>query len=775
MTAVLLSFIFINNITYAKDTQNIDNNIIKKVTITGNKYVEEKKILDMIEVKPGEMLDEEKIDKSIRNIYKLGYFDNIIVSGKRIDDGIEIIFSVEERPIVLSIEITGSKEPKHEEIKKRITLKENAPYQIYQLKRSVQDILAYCRNEGYYFAEVTYKVEEKEISPDRKGVNITFYIDAKQLVKIRDVIFVNNTIPAKKLRRQIKSLKGSVYNEQELELDIQRLIYYYKSKGYLQIDIPKPKIEYSEEKEGMIITIEINEGEKFTIESINITGNKLISEEELRARMKTEEDTLYNIRQLSQDIQNIIDLYASMGYISCQVIPQEEIDIEDNSVTISLYIDEGEQAYIEQIIITGNTKTKENVIRRELLVTEGSLFDGEKVKISRQRLINLGYFDEVNFKIKPGSEQNKKILEINVKEGKTGTLLFSAGYGSVPGIFGSIECTFHNLKGKGYSLNLKGEIGKRAITYEFGFTNPWFMDKKPKTLVGVESWHTKDILDDYTNVRRGGSLRVSREISVHNLLSLRYKYEEVSMRDVKENASESIKEWQKEWGERFVTTSSMNIKFLRDTKMGDDRFNPDSGYLLNISNELVGGILGGDIAYCKPTIEISWYVPSWWRFVLALHLRCGIITKLKPDKKLPDYEKFRVGGHYSVRGYEERSICPTTIEKTSYIDDTGNKVVKYIEKREGGEAVLVANIEYRFPISPNQLYGILFFDCGNVWEKIYGDNGIDFSELKYSAGFGVRINSPIGPIRLDYAWRLSDMGMQKKGETKLHFSIGSIF
>ncbi|MEK7813528.1 MAG: BamA/TamA family outer membrane protein, partial [Candidatus Desantisbacteria bacterium] len=410
----------------------------------------------------------------------------------------------------------------------------------------------------------------------------------------------------------------------------------------------------------------------------------------------------------------------------------------------------------EKILITGNTKTKENVIRRELLVKDGSLFDGQNVRLSRQRLINLGYFEEVNFNIKTGTEEGKKVLDIDVKEGKTGTFLFSAGYGSQPGGFGSIECVLNNLKGKGYAMNIKGELGENITNYEFGFTNPWFRDRQPKTLVGIDSWHSSDKYTDYTSIRRGGAIRTSRDTSKHNSLSCKYKYEEVSMRDMSANVSDSIKEWKTKWGEKYVKTSGLNFRFVRNTKMGDDIFNPDSGCFWDISQDLVGGILGGDVDYYKPTIDTTYYISSWWKFVLAVHSRFGIITKLNGNDTPPDYEKFRVGGHYSIRGYEERSICSQ--------DKYG--------KQEGGEAVFVGNIEYRFPIAPKQLYGVLFADCGNVWKKT---SDFDFSELKYGAGIGIRINSPIGPIRMDYAWRLSDAPGQIKNDTKIHFGIGPSF
>lgn len=763
---VIIAFLLVATNLYAqKERASLaegSSEIITAIAIVGNETVQTGIVLNAVSIRIGDSLDAKKIDADIRAIYKLGYFENVSSAVERVNDTARLVFSVTERPLVGTITIGGSKEPDHEELKKLIILKANTPCQPYQVKESMQKMLEYCQEKGYCFAEITHEIKPREdkvgtssIGKGRKIVDIVFHLDSKQLIKVKEIAFLNNTIPSKILKRQIKTAKGGVYNKSELEIDVQRLVYYYKSKGYIQAVVSSPEVVYSKEKKGMTVTINIYEGNQFKVTGVEIKGNKLIPEAEIRTKMKTMEGNLYNIIFVSQDMLLINNLYAAKGYISSQVIPEEEVDAEAKTVFITFKINEGSQAYIEKILITGNTKTKDNVIRRELLIKDGSLFDGQNVRLSRQRLINLGYFEEVNFDIKPGTEEGKKILEIDVKEGKTGTFLFSAGYGSQPGGFGSIECVLNNLKGKGYAMNIKGELGQNITNYEFGFTNPWFRDIQPKTLVGIESWNTSDKYTDYTSQRRGGALRASRDTSKYNSVSYKYKYEEVSMRNMSANISDSIKEWKTKWGEDYVKTSGLNLRFIRNTKMGEDIFNPNSGCFWDISSDLVGSVLGGDVEYFKPTIDVTYYIPSWWKFVLAIHSRFGIITKLKSDDP-PDYEKFRIGGHYSVRGYEERSICPQ--------DENKNQ--------EGGEAVFVGNIEYRFPIAPKQLYGVLFADCGNVWKKT---SEVDFSELKAGAGIGLRINSPIGPIRMDYAWRLNDASGQVKGETKIHFGIGPSF
>jgi outer membrane protein insertion porin family len=433
------------------------------------------------------------------------------------------------------------------------------------------------------------------------------------------------------------------------------------------------------------------------------------------------------------------------------VIPYPEFNTKKATVKINFKIKEGGKSYIEKIIISGNTKTKDKVILRELLFKEGDMFDGKKIKQSRQRLINLGFFEQVKFDILPGSDENKKILNIEVKEGKTGNLIFSIAYGNKPGLFGTIEFTKNNLFGEGYSTYVKSEFGKRLLNYEIGFTDPWF--RNTPTSVGFDIWHTTEEEEEYTNKRRGGAIRIGRPIGVYNHIYFKYKYDRTCMSNIKADAPESIQEWKEKWTEgRYVTTSSMAIRFVRNTKIGDDvLFHPISGYQVELSNEFAGGFLGGDIDFYKPTFEGSLYIPCWWKFVLALHIKLGLVTNLAKHEEIPDYEKFRIGGPYSVRGYRDRSIHP----------ETG-----------GGKSMFIGNVEYRFPIGEG-LFGYLFADVGNSWED--ASDITSFSDLKYGIGFGIKFKSPIGPIRLDYAWGLSDTPTHRKGDPEAHISFGSYF
>jgi len=720
-------------------------NIITAIQIQGNETVATSTIFSAITTQVGDKYNITKIDNDLKAIYNLGYFEDIKIDVKKVDEGLTLVFIIKEKSSISEIEFEGIKELNKEDLKKEVTLKIGAPFSQKDLYESLDKMTNYAKDNGFYFVKIGSRIEDK-------GKRVIFLIDEGKKIKIKEVnLSGNNAFSTFKLKWKMTTSTGDFYKEKVLQEDIEKLLLFYKTNGYPMISIQKPEVYYDKEKDGLIINLTIYEGDMFRIKEIRFSGNTIFKDEELKKMVKTKSGDVYNLEAIVLDRNRIKDAYFEKGYVTTSVIPYPDFDSKKATVDIDIKIKEGGKSYIEKIIISGNTKTKDKVILRELLFKEGDMFEGKEIKQSRQNLINLGFFEEVKFDILDGSEENKKILQIEVKEGKTGNLIFSMGYGNKPGLFGTIELTKNNLLGKGYSTYLKSEFGRRLLNYEAGFTNPWFRDTP--TSVGFDIWDTDEKQDDYTTEKIGGAIRVGRPIRMYNHIYFKYKYDRTSMSKVATDAPESIKDWVKKWGEdRYVVSSSLAIRLVRDTKKGEEiLFHPTSGYQIELSNEFAGGFLGGDIDFYKPTFEGSWYIPSWWRFVLALHSKLGLVTNLARQKEIPDYEKFRLGGPYSVRGYSERSIHPAS---------------------GGGKSIFIGNVEYRFPVA-KEFYGCLFTDVGNTWEK--ASDITSFSDLKYGLGLGLRFKSPIGPIRLDYAWGLSDAPGHRKGEPETHISFGSYF
>ncbi|MEW6097139.1 MAG: outer membrane protein assembly factor BamA [bacterium] len=736
---ILLATVFVAQLLFAQENKVTD------IQIQGNESVATSTIFSAIKTQVGDKYNAEKVDNDLKAIYNLGYFEDIKVDLKKEKEGLTLVFMIKEKLAVSKIKFKGIKELQEEDLKKEVTLKTGAPISQKDLQESIDKLTNFAKDKGYYFVKVDSKIEDDDKT-------VTFLIDEGKKVKIKEInLLGNKAFSTFKLKWKMTTSTGDFYKEKDLQEDIEKLLFFYKTNGYPMISIQKPEVFYDKEKNGIIINIVISEGEIFRIEEISFAGNTLFKTPELQKMVKTKVGDAYNVKSIALDRNNIKEAYFAKGYIATLVFPYPDFDNKKATVKIEFKIKEGGKSYIEKITVSGNTKTQKKVILRELLFKEGDMFEGEKIKGSRQKLINLGFFEQVKFDILPTSEEDKKILNIEVKEGKTGNLIFSAAYGNKPGLFGTIEFTKNNLLGKGYSTYIKSEFGKRLLNYEIGFTNPWFRDTP--TSVGFDIWHTTEEEDEYTDKKRGGAIRIGRQIGVYNHIYFKYKYDRTAMVDVKKDAPESIRDWVDKWGDgKYVVSSSLAVRFVRDTKRGEEiLFHPTGGYQVELSNEFAGGFLSGDIDFYKLTSEGSWYIPSWWKFVLALHTKLGLVTNLAKHTEIPDYEKFRIGGPYSIRGYNDRSIRPSS---------------------GGGKSMLIGNVEYRAPIAEG-LFGCLFTDVGNSWER--ASDITSFADLKYGVGFGIRFKSPIGPIRLDYAWGLSDAPGHHKGDPEAHISFGSYF
>ncbi len=718
---------------------------ISAVEIEGAHHVDKKIIKDLLKTKEGDVFNKSNLSEDISAIYKLGFFSKVEADITTVD-GLKVTFIVIEGPVILNCLFSGNTSIEKDELHSQLLLHSGDIFNEFKLKESTDALITLYQNKGFYMVEITPTVEEKEGG----FVLINYKIVEGKKMEIKAIEFSGNKVfSGWRLRWQMESSKGDSYDPEKLAKDIQQIKFFYMKAGYPLIVIEEPKVEYNKKKGGIVITIPLSEGSQFKISGIKIEGNNLFTKDKLMELVKTKPGDIYKIDKFMVDRQAIQQLYGELGYVSVEVIPTPDFDIIARQVAITLQIKEGNQSYIESITISGNTRTKNKVIRRELLLKEGEMFDSKKINRSRQRLNNLGIFDEVTIEILPGSSETQQQLKITVKEGKTNSIMFGAGYGSAGGFFGSLEWASRNLLGRGWSLNVKTEFGEEYTNYDIGFTNPWFLDTP--TSVGFNLWDTRINLDDYENEKKGGSIKIGRALGQYNQVLFKYKYEDVAISNVEDSADSAIVDWVDKWGEgEFVTTSSFNTQFVRNTKKGENIFYPTAGYEISVSNEVAGGIFGGDVNFYKPLIDMSWYIPSWWKFVLCLHLRSSLITNLVKDEELPDYEKFYLGGGYSIRGYYERTIHP----------ESG-----------GGASMLISNIEYRFPLM-EPLYGALFADAGNSWEE---SNFGSLSELKYSCGFGIRFNSPVGPIRLDYGWGLTEIPGHDSGDTEFHFSIGPLF
>jgi outer membrane protein insertion porin family len=439
-------------------------------------------------------------------------------------------------------------------------------------------------------------------------------------------------------------------------------------------------------------------------------------------------------------------MYANEGYAYAEVTPRIERDEENLVVDITYTIDKGSLVYFEKIIIAGNDKTRDKVIRRELRVYEKELFSESRMKRSIQNLYRLDYFEDVKVDTPRGSADDQMLLKIDVTEKATGSFQLGGGYSTSEGPFVRGSVSQRNLFGRGQVLSLEAELGGRTTRYSLSFTEPWLFDIPLSAGFDLYNWRYD--YDDYIKKSVGGVVRFGYPVWRFTRAQVSYRYDSSDVSDIVADAADSIKEL-----EGTNVTSSVTTALRYDSR--DKIFNTTRGSKHRVSVEYAGNVLGGDIGFVKYLAETGWYFPIWWDHVFFVHGEGGLVTE-NGEGLVPDYERFYLGGMNSIRGYDWRDIFA--------VDENGDKV--------GGDKFVQANIEYQVPLFKDAgIVGVVFFDIGNVYGQ---DEGVDLGDTRESAGLGIRWFSPVGPIRLEYGHRLDTLPGQESGG-QWEFSMGSAF
>ncbi len=754
LSVVLL--IFSVTISYAQDIPKILD-----LQIAGNKNVSESAIVAKIKTRPDQIFSQQMIDEDIKRLYATGFFTDVAVDAKEETDGIVIIFYVKEAPYIDGVIFKGNRIFREDKLVKWIKTTGGQFFDKWQLKTDIEEIKLKYQEKGFADAAIDYDLD---MDPDNDKTIVIINIDEGIRVRIRKIELSGvESFKKKKVLKLLKTrtktwFRSGAYKEDVFREDLSRIEDFYKREGYLDIEISDAT---SFDKKGrMILTIEVDEGKQYKVGDITLEGNDIFPLNDIKSSLSLQKESVFSYDHLKFDTQSLQDFYFNKGYIKAQIETIPVINSDTGLVDIKYSVIENEIHYLNRVDIKGNTKTKDMVIRRELKMYPGEQFDGSKIKRSRQRLENLGYFEEIDFDILPTEEENKEDLLVRVKESKTGEFSFGAGYSSVDEFIGFIELSQRNFDianpptftGGGQRVTLRTEMGTTRNDYELSFTEPWIFGYP--YLFGFDVYqHSReresDIGYDWDEERQGVSLRLGREISEYNSLYLRTRFDKVDISNVATDVSDALKD---EAGEKNIY--AIKLTFARDKR--DNIFDPTEGYYFSSSVENAGSFMSGDVDFLRQTNQFSYFLSLHKKWVLNFRLNSGIIDTQGDTSSVPLYERLFAGGAYSIRGYDERSVGPKDTTKTS--------------DPVGGEALLVGNVELTIPVFEN-IKGAFFYDIGNVWEK-----KDDFASggYKSSIGCGLRLNTPIGPIKLDYGYPL-DSSDDDSDSGKVHFSMGHKF
>ncbi|MCD6460779.1 outer membrane protein assembly factor BamA [bacterium] len=739
-----------------------NEDVIQKIKIIGLKSLTEEYVINKIRSREGRYFYPSVVKADIKDLYATGNFSMIDFETEKQTDGITLTITLQEKPILTEIIFVGNKKIKKNALKKAVSSKVGDPADEGKIKQDILAITSKYIEKGYPQVEVDYRLDIKE---DTNEAALKIIIDEGRQLKVKKISFEGvKAFKPKMLKRIMKTktesiwplnvlLKTGILNEEQFAEDLNQLQNFYHYKGYLDAKIKNVKRNVTPEKNKIELIIIIEEGPTYQVGSIDILGNTLFPTKSLEELVISKPNTLYSPEKLTKDTQAIKKFYMNRGYIEVRIINKVLFSPKSEKMDITFSLVEGSLYHVNKINIKGNYKTKDKVIRRELLINPGEIFNGEKIKISQKRLSNLGFFDKIDISISDADDPAKKNLTFNVNEKKTGSLSFGAGFSSIDSLVGFAEISqsnfdlfnFKNFQGAGQKFRIRFEGGSKRVNFLLSFVEPYFLDKK--LMFGFDAFVDKNdyFSDDYDEERVGVNFRLGKSISMFNRGEVILTLENIDIK-VDHGASPEL---QKEKGSYDV--AAVSFKFTRDTR--DKIVFPSKGG----KTVAVLKLSGGTENYVRFDLTNSLYFAPFSMFPKhILHLKNGLgFTGSFSGGRVPIFDRMFLGGSNTVRGFEYREISP----KDVYDEPLGAKHMSFF------------SCEYLFPIV-ERVKGALFIDTGNVADNL---SDILF-DSNVGAGFGVRLNLPIGPIKLDYGFPIITNDLTKDdAKPRFHFNMGTSF
>jgi outer membrane protein insertion porin family len=751
---------------------------LKEVRIQGNVRVEEDGIRVYVRARAGDRFDPEVVAQDVKAIYRMGYFDD--VKAELSPEGV-LTYSVREKPYVREVRIQGSEQVARSKIESELGVQARTILDRVKIAQGIEKVKKLYREQGYVNAQVDFAVS---LEDNNQAIVLVEISEGRQLL-IERISFEGNRAFADGELKGLMATKErwflsfitnrGVLDQDVLTNDLAVLAAHYYDHGHINHKIDEPVI--LRQRDGLEVVIRVEEGEPYRVGKVEIGGDLIEDGEALLKRVTITPGQIFRGSRLREDLATLSELYADRGFAFAQVDPMTRVHAEEKNIDISLVVKRGPPVYFNRVMIAGNTKTRDKVIRREMLAVEQELFSGKKIKESRNALQRTGYFEDVQLTTRKTDQPDAVDLLVDVKEGPTGTFSIGAGYSSGDQFIFTTSVQERNLFGRGQGIRASFDIGTLRQDFILSFTEPYLFDT-PLT-VGVDAFNTEREFNDFDHRRTGFGVRTSYPLKRLGLPFLRrlegdptydkprYVYHpliehmrggmtyELTREKISKVSSAAPASIQGEEGSSL--TSSVTPSLTYDSR--DHFFNPTEGVFSEAGLKIAG--LGGDNNFLRADARGRWYYPllrdSRWggTYTLALGgaIGYGISFEERPsgEKNLPLFERYFPGGINSVRGFAERSLGPRE----------GNDVI-------GGDKQAILNVELLFPILERYgLRGVAFFDMGQAFAK---SESFDLGEFRRSVGVGARWLSPFGPLRVELGFPLN----KKSGDDTsiIGFSLG---
>jgi outer membrane protein insertion porin family len=611
---------------------------LAEIRITGNQRVEEESIRRRLSMQPGDPFTREALQEDVRSVYQMGYFRDVQVDLRETEQGKIITYVVAENPIIRSINYAGNRHVKKEKLDEILTIKPNQTMDFRKLYENQQRIQSYYSQSGYYLATVKYSL----LQVDENSVAVTFDVTEGNKLKLKKIDFVGNErFDDGDLKSMMKTKEWDllspvmnrinnrgIYQEPVFFEDLQKVTEYYMDRGYLRANVGDPVVTH--DKESLFVKVEVREGEPYTVGSVDVRGDEFLDATAARKKFMIKSGDIFNRRLMTEDIDALTDKYSNRGFFYASVTPLTALDDGEKRVDITYEVEEGRLIYVEDIDVVGNTKTRDNVIRRQLAVSEGALYNAAAVNLSKNRVKALGYFEDVTVNTRVGSTENQLDLTVGVKERPTGSFSFGAGFSSVDQFIFAAQIQQQNLFGKGQQVALSADLGGRRSNAAFRWADPYVLGSNWATR--VDAFIDSREFNDFTREGRGAGLSVGYPVYDNTRVFAGYDFEG---QEVSELGFDSTALLIREDVRGGADTGTFTTTLIRDTR--DDRLDPKRGTLFSIGLEAAGGGVG-DNEFTKVEGRATWWFPFKlfpWESTIAVNVRAG---GAEPRNTLEDYE-----------------------------------------------------------------------------------------------------------------------------------------
>jgi outer membrane protein insertion porin family len=750
---------------------------IDVVQITGNQRVDAQAIRIHVKTRPGDPLDMRKVDADLRAVFAMGFFEDVVVEVEEEGGQTVLVFRVTERPLIADVDIKGNDELDEDELETALAVRPRTIYDPEKVRIGVEAAKRLYEAEGYLDIRIEARTEPRE----NGEVELIYDIDQGEEISIGEIVFEGNENFSDRELRSVMSTKEAWFlsfllgsgklNRDELKTDVERLTAFYYDNGYVNVKVDNPTVE--REGDELKISVKIDEGEPFDFGTVGFSGDydaPGVEESTLKEEIAAKEGERFRASLLREDVDKLSDFYGDLGYAFANVEPQTLIRPEDKRVDVSYQVSKGNPVTIGQIEITGNSKTRDKVIRRELRIHEREQFSATKLRKSRDALRRLGFFSEVNVTTRKADNPDEINVLVDLKEGSTGAFSAGAGFSSGDEFLFNVRVSENNLFGYGWRVVANADIGTIRNNIFLSGTDPYFLDTQ---LLASITLFTADLeFNDFTRSSTGVSFRLLYPLEAIGLESLgpvsledtrvgvEYRIERARISDIAFDAPPSI------FAESGTSTiSAISPNLLRNTL--NHAFDPTDGSFQEVSVEFAG--VGGDTKFVLVEARGRWFVPVYripgfgpLVYSSGGTVAWGIGEEGLSGREIPLVQRYFPGGINTVRGFETRSLGP----RENTFDPQGNIINN---QAVGGTNELIVQNELIFPIVQQLgLRGVAFFDLGNAW---FQRDGLDIGDLRYSVGGGVRWLSPFGPLRLELGVPLNKKGDEE--EQLFQFSFGA--